>query len=338
MTSPASQPSPMLFFETVTAYQRSQAIKAAIELELFTAIGEGNTTVPEIAARIGASERGTRILCDYLTSLGFITKSDARYSLTPDSAIFLDKRSPAYAGGVTAFLMSSDLVRMYDDLATVVRTGTTATGDQGTVETDHPVWVEFARGMAVMMRPAADFMTEIAALDPSKKVRILDLAAGHGIFGIAFLQRYPNAEVVAVDWERVLDVARENAEAAGVADRWTAMPGSAFDVDYGDGYDLVLLTNFLHHFDEETNADLARKTYEALADGGRAFTLEFVPNEDRVTPETQAMFALTMLASTGAGDAYTFAEYERVFAGAGFARSEMHLLPSGAQTLVVSHK
>lgn len=338
MTSPTPQPSPMLFFETVTAYQRSHIVKAAVELDLFTAIGEGAETVPAIAARAGASERGVRILCDALTVLGFLTKSGDRYALTQDSAVFLDRRSPAYAGGIVGFMLSPDLMRAFSELTTAVRTGTTATGDAGTMEAEHPVWVEFARGMAALMRPAAEFMIEHAALDPSKKVRILDVAAGHGAFGIAFLQHHPNAEVVALDWAPVLEVARENAERSGVADRWTASPGSAFDVEWGEGYDLVLLTNFLHHFDPKTNTELLARARAALAEGGRAMTLEFVPNDDRVTPPNQAIFAMTMLASTGSGDAYTFAEYEKMAAEAGFSRTEMAVVPPGFQTLVVSHK
>lgn len=336
MTSPATQPSPMLLFDTVTAYQRSQALKAAVELDLFTAIGEGAATAPEIAARAGASERGVRILCDYLTVGGFLTKEEGRYGLTQDSAVFLDRRSPAYAGGIVGFLMSPQLMSAFEDLTTVVRTGTTASADEGTMEVDHPIWVDFANGMAAMMRPAAEFMAETAALDPERPVRILDLAAGHGIFGATFLERYPKAEVVAVDWKNVLDVAARNAERMGVSDRWTPLAGSAFEVDYGGPYDVVLVTNFLHHFDAATNTELMRKVRAALGEGGRAITLEFVPNDDRVTPESQAGFSLVMLASTRAGDAYTFAEYDRMFRDAGFSRNEMLLVPPGAQTVIIS--
>src|SRR5437870_7798338 len=100
------QPTPALLFDTFNAYQRTQAIKTAVELELFTAIGEGKTTAKEIAERCGASERGTRILCDFLTIIGFLTKQDNKHALTPDSGKFLDKRSPAYMGTVTDFILS----------------------------------------------------------------------------------------------------------------------------------------------------------------------------------------------------------------------------------------
>src|SRR4051812_16733947 len=106
MSSPQGKPNPGLIFDTLNAYQRSASLIGAIDLDLFTAIGEGHTTAPKIAQRIGASERGTRILSDYLTIIGFLSKRGDDYSLTPDSATFLDKRSPAYFGGTARFLSS----------------------------------------------------------------------------------------------------------------------------------------------------------------------------------------------------------------------------------------
>ena len=103
-SSAAQQPSPELFFHTINAYQRTEALRAAIDLEVFTAIGEGNTTVAEIAKRCQASEKGMRVLCDYLTIMEMLTKQDNSYALTLDSSVFLDKRSPAYLGGATEIL------------------------------------------------------------------------------------------------------------------------------------------------------------------------------------------------------------------------------------------
>src|SRR5262249_61875474 len=158
----------------------------------------------------------------------------------------------------------------------------------------------------------------------SPTVKVLDIAAGHGVFGIKLAQTNPNAEIVALDWPHVLEVAKENATARGVISRYKTLPGSAFDVDYGTGYDLVLLTNFLHHFDKETCETLLRKMRASLADGGRVATLEFVPNEDRVTPPQAAAFSMQMLGGTPRGDAYTFAELEQMFEHAGFAGRELH--------------
>src|ERR1700755_1113048 len=104
--SNSEAPSPVLFFDTLTAYQDTAALKAALELKLFTAIGQSGATALELSTKCGAAERGTRILADYLVILGFLEKKGDRYSLTRDSATFLDKKSPAYAGGAATFLLS----------------------------------------------------------------------------------------------------------------------------------------------------------------------------------------------------------------------------------------
>ena len=168
------------------------------------------------------------------------------------------------------------------------------------------------------MQLPAELMTKLIGGDREQPLRILDVAAGHGLFGITVARHYPKARVIALDWPNVLAVAKENAQKAGVAERHALLPGSAFDTNWGGPYDLVLLTNFFHHFNMPTCGQLAAKTHAALAPGGRAITLEFIPNPDRVTPPPTATFALTMLATTAHGDAYTFAEYEKLFAAAGF--------------------
>src|SRR5205807_10291548 len=182
----------------------------------------------------------------------------------------------------------------------------------------------FARAMAPMMAMPAQLLAPLVDPEANQKMRVLDIAAGHGLYGLAFAKRNPQAEVVAVDWPNVLEVAKENAQAAGVSDRFQTKPGSAFDVDYGTGYDIVLLTNFLHHFDVPTCELLLRKVRAALADGGRAVTLEFVPNDDRVTPPQAAAFSMMMLGMTPSGDAYTFAELDQMFRNAGLASSDLH--------------
>jgi predicted nicotinamide N-methyase len=337
-TSVAPQPSPQIFFQNLNAHQRTEALKAAIELEVFTAIGEGNTTAEAIAKRCNASERGTRILCDYLTIMEMLTKENGKYGLTLDSSVFLDKRSPGYVGGATEFLLSSTLVAGFRNLTEAVRKGGTSIENEGTVSPENPVWVKFARGMAGLMSMPAQLLAKLADPQADKKLKVLDIAAGHGLFGIALATNNKQAEVTALDWKAVLEVAKENARTAGVEDRYKTLEGSAFDVDFGTGYDVVLLTNFLHHFDPPTCEQLLKKVHSSLADGGRAVTLEFVPNEDRVTPPDSAGFSLIMLSGTPSGDAYTFSELEKMFANAGFSHSTLHPLPPTFQQVVISEK
>jgi ubiquinone/menaquinone biosynthesis C-methylase UbiE len=329
-----NMPTPERIFETMNAHQRTQALGAAIELDLFTAIGEGAATAETLSQRLGAAERGIRILCDYLVVVGLLMKSDGRYALAPDAAVFLDRRSPAYMGTAARFLMSEGLKEAFRDVAGTVRNGGTLLDGQGTVEPNNPLWVEFARGMATLARPAAEFMAELAG----EAEKVLDIAAGHGLFGIHVAKKSPSAEIHAVDWPAVLEVARENAESAGVSTRLNFLPGSAFEVDFGSGYDIALLTNFFHHFDKPTCVGLMKKVHRSLGPGGRALTLEFVPNDDRVTPPQPGAFAFIMLNTTPSGDAYTFTEYREMFREAGFTRSEIHRPPGLPQSVIQSFK
>lgn len=336
-----SQPSPALFFETAGAFQRSYALKAAVELDLFTAIAKGSHTVEQIATACSASQRGTRILCDFLTIQGFMTKQDDGYNLTPDSAMFLDSRQPTFVGGAVAFLVHPFQVANFAALGETVRRGKQSEAAHDTMTPDDAIWQDFARGMAPMVFPAAQqIAAEVAPLlNTANQPKVLDIAAGHGMFGIAVAQQSPKAEIYALDWASVLKVAQQNARAMGVADRHHLIPGSAFDTDFGVGYDLVLLTNFLHHFTPEVNEGLLKKATAALKSGGQIAMAEFVPNADRISPPTAAAFSLVMLANTEQGDAYTFAELEAMCHNAGFKDvKQTALQPIGFQTLITARK
>jgi ubiquinone/menaquinone biosynthesis C-methylase UbiE len=336
--SPSQRPSPERIFEVLTAFQSSAALKTAIELDVFTAIAEGADRVNTVAQRVNAAERGVRILCDYLTIQGFLTKGDDRYALTQESAIFLNRHSPACLGTMTGFLTSEEHKRNFDLLTETVRKGGTTSAQGDNTKPNDELWVAFARSMAPLTTVSAGFIAELAGAKEGKACKVLDIAAGHGMFGITIAKQNPNAQITAVDWEPVLAVAKENAAAAGVADRVGFRPGSAFEADLGGGYDIVLLTNIFHHFDMLTCEKLMRRVHAALKPGGKAITLEFVPNEDRVTPPMAAAFSLIMLAGTDAGDAYTFAQYEKMFRNAGFAKTTLHPVPDMPQQVLLSEK
>jgi 2-polyprenyl-3-methyl-5-hydroxy-6-metoxy-1,4-benzoquinol methylase len=189
--------------------------------------------------------------------------------------------------------------------------------------------------MAPMMQMPAELIAKMFA--GSNPIAVLDISAGHGLYGIAFARHNPNAKVVGLDWGNVLEVAKENARKAGVSDRYRTIAGSAFEVELGSGYDIVLIPNFLHHFDAATNESLLRKVQASLAPAGFVVTPDFIPNEDRVSPPRDAMFSMQML-STPHGDAYTFSELEKMFRNAGFKRNELRELSPFPQRLVVSYK
>jgi len=218
-----------------------------------------------------------------------------------------------------------------DDPASYVRNG----GSIGLANNapDHPIWVKFARAMVSFRAPVATRVaSELARWSPRK---VLDIAASHGMFGIAIARAVPGAEVTAVDWQAVLSVARESAEAAGVSDRYHTLAGSAFEVDWGNGFDLVLLANFLHQLEHEGCVALLRKVRKSLVSGGRAAVVEVVPNEDRVSPRFPAMFSFQMLGSTPQGEAYTAREFEDMGRAAGFGRATVTALSPTPQSLIL---
>lgn len=336
--SATGRPSPERIFSLLNAFQNTAALQTGIELDVFTAIGSGSNTPAMLAAKTGASERGLRILCDYLTIMGLLTKDDGRYGLAQDSAIFLDRHSPACLASVAGFVGADWHRSNVQSLTAAVRKGGTAGRQGDNSKPQDEVWVAFAKCMAPLTTPAANFIAQVVGAPEGRPCSVLDIAAGHGMYGITIARKNPHARIVALDWPAVLAVAKENARAAGVDERYETRPGSAFEAEFGSGYDVVLLTNIFHHFDQETCERLMRRVHAALKHGGKAITLEFVPNEDRVSPPVAAAFSMNMLVGTDAGDAYTFSEYARMFANAEFASTTFHQIPDMPQQVLVSEK
>ncbi len=338
MTQAGNSPTPERIWQVITGYQMTAAIRAAIEIGIFTKIADGNTTSLAIAQSVGASERGVRIICDTMAVLGFLVKNGDDYSLADDAAVFLNEHSPAYLGNMIEFILGPTINRGFADLTAAARQGGTTVKDDGSVDPESPMWATFARSMMGMMIPSAHRMASELGYEKDAPIKVLDIAAGHGIFGISVAQQYPNAQIYAVDWKNVLPVARENAESFGVSDRLHTIEGSAFDVDLGGDYDVVLVTNFLHHFDVPTCEAFLKRINAATKDDGQVWTLEFIPNDDRVSPPGEALFAVVMLATTPSGDAYTFGELRSMFENAGFSQSEHRPMPGMPQHWVVSRK
>jgi ubiquinone/menaquinone biosynthesis C-methylase UbiE len=334
----ATGPNPLAIFQAFNAYQQTEVLRAAIELDVFTKIGAGNHTVPEIAKAIGASERGTRILCDALSVMTLVKKNGSSYSLSEDAAMFLDRKSRACMADASRFLMNPEMQKGFRVFADAVRKGTTALPGDASTAPDFAAWVDFARGMMPLMVPAAQAIARVLDASSGKPMKVLDIAASHGIFGITIAQQNKNAQIVGLDWPAVLEVSKENAVKFGVADRYSTIAGSAFDVDLGNGYDAVLITNFLHHFDEPTCTSFLKKVFAALKPGGTVVTLEFVPDDARVSPPHAVWFSAVMLANTPSGDAYTIGELKRMHEAAGFTGVAMHPLEQSPNSIVTARK
>jgi 2-polyprenyl-3-methyl-5-hydroxy-6-metoxy-1,4-benzoquinol methylase len=310
------------------------AMKGAIELDLFTHIAAGAVTPAAIALLCGGTEKGVRVLCDYLTVHGFLTKANGAYALAPDTGPLLDRNSPAYMGSVAGYFTHPEMMARYNDVAALVRNGGAT---HHTLAPNEGIWVEYARRMGPMFTLPAQ-LTAPHVTTPGRPARVLDVAAGHGLFGIHVALHNPAAQITFLDWDNVLEVACENAARMGVSVRCRTIAGSAFEADLGSGYDAALVPNFLHHFDVAADVAFLRRLHAALQPGGLAAVIEFVPNEDRVSPPDGALFAMRMLGTTPSGDAYTFAELDRMLQEAGFGPSRAVSLAPAMQQLILSVK
>ncbi len=321
-------------FDIALAYQKTAALIAAIKLDVFTVIGAETLSLDDLASKTGASNRGLRILCDFLTVIGFLEKQDRRYRLTRISRTFLDDSAPLAMGKIIDFIAAPEILELFlNDPASYVRRG----GSSGlaNISPDHPIWVRFAKAAAPFAATTAKRVAAHIAAMPELPYTVLDVAAGHGLFGIEVAKKLPEVLVTALDWHQVLEVAQANAEEAGVADRFRGLPGNALEMDWGGGFDLILLPNFLHHFDFATCVSLLRKVKKNLASGGQALGIDFVPNEDRVSPPVPAMFAFWMLATTPGGDAYTTGELYDMARAAGFRGVTSRPIAPTPQSLIV---
>ena len=249
------------------------------------------------------------------TNPTLITKNGNAYQLTPEAATFLNRASPAYLGGVMGFI-NGPITPFFGRLTEAVRHGGCTTST--TVEAEYGGWVPFAEEMGAMMFPMAQAIANI--LGPVSG-RVLDVAAGHGLFGIILAQKNPEVRIVALDWPKVVEVAKRRAVQMGVGERITTIAGDAFSAELQGPYDVILLTNLL---------------LPSMSEGARIVTLEFVPNEDRISPPMAATFPLVMLATTAKGDAYTFAELEQMLRAAGFANNKLHQPEDSPQQIIVS--
>jgi SAM-dependent methyltransferase len=301
--------SPTWLIEEFCAYERTFALRTAVELDLFTRIGAGVNSIPALAKATRASVRGLRVLCDHLTVYQHLTKEGNRYRLSLNSKVYLSRDSPAYFGSAIEFLASDSYVRAFSDLLNSVK--------RGRGPSTKTRWPDYARFMSPLAQQMAAFMAEAMNVDAAGPIRILDVAAGHGLYGLALAAVNSEAEIYALDAPQVLRVAAGNARRAGVRKRFHPIPGDAFKTGFGGPYDLVLTANIAHHLEPRANIKLFQKCRAALKPGGKLVLLDFVVNDDRVSPPAEAAFALHLFA-TGSCDVYTFGEYQGMLRAAGF--------------------
>jgi 2-polyprenyl-3-methyl-5-hydroxy-6-metoxy-1,4-benzoquinol methylase len=324
-------PDPGPVMQALTAYWVSGALKGALTLDLFTLIGQGATSAEALASASHASLRGVRILADAMCSLGFVTKQAGAYGLTPVADTYMRRDRPTFLADFHRFVQSEPFWEAFGHTGVAARSGRSVM-DRDALTPENELWVTFAESSLPMaIGTTQPILGVLGAHRPG--LRILDVAAGSGGYGITLAQAGPDATLSLLDWPNVLEVATRHARQLGVTNVQTR-PGSALESDWGGPYDIVVAGNFFHHFGPDTCVEIAKRARQALAPGGVFATTEFVADPERQAPGMALLFAAAMLVWTDEGNAYTFSELESFLHRGGFASVAHHLIDQPSSWLV----
>ncbi len=286
-----------------SGYRDAQILFSAVRIGIFTTLLDQTLSSDALSASLDCNPRGIRILCDALVTLGLLEKEGDLYC---NSAIALEYLLPGSPKSKAAMMNhGARLYERWGKLYDVVKTGKPVSDeelDQRIVSDDRA----FAKAMADVGRISAKQTAEIIDIRGARKM--LDIGGGPGLYSIAFVQHNPDLHATVFDSAETLEVAQENINNAGLSERVSTRSGNAFDDDFGEQYDFIFISNFIHIFSYDANQSLVKKCADALAPGGRICLKDFFLEEDRTSPEWSAIFAVNMLVSTEEGDSYTINE------------------------------
>ena len=319
------------------AYAPPLIIGAAASNRVFDSLRSDAKTVDEVSQETGASIRGLRAIMGALVGLELLKKDGRqRYSLTPESEAFLASNRPGALAGffslnvtqlVSKWLQLSDVVRSGRPAQTVNQEGQGTEFFSGLVENIIPMSYATAQTLADHLKLAKT----------KNEIRVLDLAAGSGIWGIVLAQNSRNVQVTAVDWAGMIPTTKRITRRFGVTDRFKFIEGDLQEADFGDGYDIATLGHILHSEGEERSRRLLKKTFAALGSGGIIAIAEWLVNDERTQPLPPVMFAVQMLVNTEKGDTFSLSEIKGWLREAGFKKARLLKAP-GPSPLILATK
>lgn len=326
----SEQPNPELILQVGMGFWGSKALLSAVELELFTALGDERMTGSEIGDRLGLHLRSRYDFLDALVAIGLLGRDGdgpaARYGNTPDTALFLDKRSPAYLGGILE-MANSRLYGFWGSLTEALRTGQPQNeakhggGDFfGTLYADEDRLEQFLRGMQGIQ--LGSFMALFDRVDFSSTTTLCDVGGANGTLCAMAAERHSHLRCSSFDLPVVGPIAERNLRAMGVADRVTTLEGDFFE-DELPAADVITMGNILHDWDEDQKEALIAKAHRALNDGGRFIAIENVIDDARRENVFGLLMSLNMLIELPGGFDYTGQQFDSWCREAGFTHTEI---------------
>jgi predicted O-methyltransferase YrrM len=316
--------------DRIRAFQESRVILTALELDLFTAVGDGSRA-EAVVAKMGTDARATEMLLNALTAMGLLAKQEDVFRNAPVAGRFFSATSPDNAR--LALLHTAHLWSRWSTLTDCVRAGT-AVGSQE-IGVRGAEWTEAF--IAAMHRNATERTPlVVGAVGAAEVGRMLDVGGGSGAYSIAFAKANPALTADILDLATVAPIAQQHIHQAGVADRVSIRTGDLRADKLGEDYDLVLVSAICHMLSPEENCDLLGRCHAALAPGGRIVIQDFILEPDKTAPKWGALFALNMLVGTRAGSSYSELEYTRWLDGAGFRNIRHVRLPGPASLMMAS--
>jgi ubiquinone/menaquinone biosynthesis C-methylase UbiE len=302
------------------AYAPPLIISAGVSNKIFDSLEHGAKTSAQVAEETGASARALQILMNALVGLDLLKKNrPGKYSLTQESVAFLLSNRPGTHAGFFGTI-APQLISRWLRLSDIVREGRPAVAvNQETEGTEF--FSQLVENIIPMSYPAAQKLAEHLKLSKAKdKIRVLDLAAGSGIWGIALTQKSPHVRVTAVDWAGMIPTTKRITQKFGVGDRFNYVEGDILDANFGSDYDIATLGHILHSEGEERSRELLKKTFRALKPSGVIAIAEWLVNNERTEPTHALMFAVQMLVNSEKGDTFSFNEIKNWLEDAGFKK------------------
>lgn len=248
-----------------------RALMVATKLNLFEALASESLSTQEVAARCATDPEATQKLLNALVTMGYLCKNRELYALTPFARKWLLKEAPHSLHDFVVYeFVDWELVSHMEDF---IRTGKPVLVHEQMSSDDWKLYQYGMQSIANLVAP------EVAKRIPVPRGarNMLDVGGSHGCYSVEICRRYPNLNAVILDLPEAVEFAAPLLTKAGMGNRVIHKAGNVLTDKLGtDVYDLILISNLVHHFDEATNRELVRRAAQALKPGGYLVIQEHV--------------------------------------------------------------